>query len=693
MFGTSLLFLEPIDYDESKAVEDTLFECVLDCRDLDFVSVEEVVIPGCQQYEFSQDQVGDWRDRSEAFDRWFQFPTLKTINFQAEPWCLRLSKEGGKTAFDFPRTIKIRWVTRPEGKSLLWRKDQQGLPSVFTPAAAVNNRSLFPCQEPPIAMASWQCVLSGTGCSEDTKFFCTGDEDAIVGANGENSDGVLEYYFFTRMVLPMSTFAVAAGRWTVTKIVENSYQFLPKDAPSSCKRKHDPYPCHIDRGDVGPVIPCRLIGPERLVSTVSGQWKNYLPACLTAAHSLLGPHPFQKLDIVILPRCYSGLGLSSPSLMFVSQSVVINCDGHNLVRLAHEISHSWFGLVVGALDWTEEWLSEGFATFAEDHIHAKAMDLLAQQGLREFAGYPLKDFSWSSWDDCRSWIKYKTLAAELDATPAVHQIMRPMAGKELRDPETDVAFVKNGQNPELTFTQVNYLKGYFLLRHFCDTVGQDKFFALLRYYVHELYHGCLVHSTDFLTLFFKSFPEHYPPEKCEDNVKKICSEWLDVPSHVVEKYETLNEKSPLIQSAFRVLKTVPVKRAKKRKVSGSVCKDDKTKDGLVAEQLIILLEMLLERAKLSKDCLRDLDKRFAFATKNADVQHRWCELIVKHGFKENLDFVRDFLREHQAMGVYMYAELALKSRSFNAVAKDVFEELKGEMDPSTVVNISEMLNT
>jgi hypothetical protein len=44
--------------------------------------------------------------------------------------------------------------------------------------------------------------------------------------------------------------------------------------------------------------------------------------------------------------------------MFISQSVVVKTDASMLVRLAHEISHSWFGLVIGALDWTEEWLSE-----------------------------------------------------------------------------------------------------------------------------------------------------------------------------------------------------------------------------------------------------------------------------------------------------------------------------------------------
>jgi hypothetical protein len=40
-----------------------------------------------------------------------------------------------------------------------------------------------------------------------------------------------------------------------------------------------------------------------------------------------------------------------------------------------------------------------------------------------------------------------------------------MGGNELRDAETSALYVKNGINPAMSYTQVHYLKGYFLLRY------------------------------------------------------------------------------------------------------------------------------------------------------------------------------------------------------------------------------------
>lgn len=51
-------------------------------------------------------------------------------------------------------------------------------------------------------------------------------------------------------------------------------------------------------------------------------------------------------------------------------------------RICHEIAHAWFGLVIGAKDWTEEWISEGFATYLEDIIWAEAQKARWSSGVR-----------------------------------------------------------------------------------------------------------------------------------------------------------------------------------------------------------------------------------------------------------------------------------------------------------------------
>lgn len=72
---------------------------------------------------------------------------------------------------------------------------------------------------------------------------------------------------------------------------------------------------------------------------------------------------------------YPSFPLYSPHIIFLSQSVLPG--GRQLcgTRLCHEIAHAWFGLAIGARDWTEEWISEGFATFLEDVFWARAQQV------------------------------------------------------------------------------------------------------------------------------------------------------------------------------------------------------------------------------------------------------------------------------------------------------------------------------
>ncbi len=52
-------------------------------------------------------------------------------------------------------------------------------------------------------MASWQCLLKVTNDpNAEHKMFCTGDQNGQSEKDGQE-------YFYTQMILPMSTFAVS----------------------------------------------------------------------------------------------------------------------------------------------------------------------------------------------------------------------------------------------------------------------------------------------------------------------------------------------------------------------------------------------------------------------------------------------------------------------------------------------------
>ena len=77
--------------------------------------------------------------------------------------------------------------------------------------------------------------------------FCTGDEVCEVISE---DDSHRSHYAFTEMVLPMSTFAVAIGKgWECVTIVPKLNNQRTHNDEIKCH--HDPYPCHVQRGDLG----------------------------------------------------------------------------------------------------------------------------------------------------------------------------------------------------------------------------------------------------------------------------------------------------------------------------------------------------------------------------------------------------------------------------------------------------------
>ena len=381
----------------STEAEKKAFEFILDCCDIEVTRVEALQ-PTMTRLEWLELFSRDLNDSAEKYLKLSKdsFNTGGLLH-RTDKWSLRIWDPNIYSPKDFPQCIKIHYTTKAEGSSLRWAVDQDGDDCVYTAGMWVNNRSLMPCQEYG-SLSTWQAIIRVP--SESIVVLMSGDEEPCVTPENQ----LVEYYYKSRMPLPSFSLALAIGHWQCAVVAmpgsgevdcgekgfnenrcNDSVGFAdpgesdgPICVPKSVTVKY-PYlqktclhnlRCQIPYCEK-PQLPCRIFAPSSLLPRAVAEFKSAIRQYSVAVQKLLGPCPFPRMDIVFYPPCSQDMAMSNPNLLFLSQSVVAG-DGSMCVRLGHELSHYWFGLLLGARDWTEEWLSEGFATFAEDIIEASA---------------------------------------------------------------------------------------------------------------------------------------------------------------------------------------------------------------------------------------------------------------------------------------------------------------------------------
>nr|XP_020449400.1 aminopeptidase O isoform X2 [Monopterus albus] len=589
------------------------FTLVLDCCDLDVSKVEEVDVTSVsatsslppevtpkgsgvssanQQTAFIQKLIsmpsGQWRQKHQLFSLCSRAPGAQDVlHFHRDRWSLQVRKKRVTSPQEFPCAVRVCYETRPTGCSVRWTKDQDSRVCVYTAGSPINNRALFPCQEPPVAMSTWQATVRAPS---ECVVLMSGEEQAVPIEDRDTRFSVWNYH--VTMPMPASTFTLAvghwcqvtaetpprvergvkdkmdcdkqvkpvAGEWTEAGLVSglgNSSSELVKLSPlqtgsgdqttrshsASCYSSledeglsvtdysgtvdgsiscsHGDYPCRFPErlARSQRVIPHRVFAPVCLLEKAQMGVLKLLSQCLAAAHTILGVHPFPRLDVLIIPAGFSSLGMASPHIIFLSQSVLpagSPGSGQNSLslcgsRVCHEIAHSWFGLVIGARDWTEEWISEGFATYLEDIIWAQAQQISSQDAVEQ--------------SDLKALLRWRRLSDELQNSEEELQILRPNMENTGRVSESGSSMVKHALNPDKTFMQVHYLKGYFLLRFLASQVGEQQFIDFFRLFV-KRYHGQLILSQDFLQLLLITFPDM---ERKDLTLNAIYADWLDRP--------------------------------------------------------------------------------------------------------------------------------------------------------------------
>ncbi|KAJ3603776.1 hypothetical protein NHX12_028517, partial [Muraenolepis orangiensis] len=431
--------------------DDGDFTLVLDCCDLNILNVEALDVTSVTSMSGLSDEVrGDRpsRDRSAAMLRkLFSMPSAHwrrqhqlfsecsgapasldagPVEFHTDRWSLQVKKRGVTTPADFPRALRVSYETRPVGHSVRWTRDQDKRVCVYTAGSPINNRALFPCQEPPVAMSTWQAKVRAPG---DCVVLMSGENEALP-INDEET-GLLIWDYYVTMPMPASTLTLARaslverqptrmpnpglcldlgapppanGEWTSGERSASPSERWPRgtgagdsaavdidDSAGVWCCSHGDYPCRFSERSAWSqrVVPHRVFAPACLLRKAQLGVLALLPRCLAAAHAVLGVHPFPRLDVLVVPDGFSSLGMASPHIIFLSQSV-LEVDGPGVgggasdgslrgSRLCHELAHSWFGLAIGARDWTEEWISEGFATYLEDVIWAGAQQLQPEE--------------------------------------------------------------------------------------------------------------------------------------------------------------------------------------------------------------------------------------------------------------------------------------------------------------------------
>ncbi|XP_065511637.1 aminopeptidase O isoform X3 [Caloenas nicobarica] len=500
------------------------FLLILDCCDLSVLKVEEVdvaAVSGIEKFTRSaklpdaskelenlRNQIvhelvtlsaDRWKEQLYYFTCCSKAPGCGELLFTTSTWSLEIRKSGIQTPIDFPHAIRIWYKTKPEGRSVTWTTDQSGRPCVYTMGSPINNRALFPCQEPPVALSTWQAsVRTAAGF--------------VVLMSGENSaepiqlhEDILSWYYYVTMPMPASTFTIAVGCWqevrqqSFTAAVQANIEFSLPSLQADFRWHeeicgHVEYPCRFQNpaAMLQAVIPYRVFAPWCLMEHCEEHLLQLIPQCLSAAYTTLGTHPFSRLDVLIVPSNFSSLGMASPHIIFLSQSVLPGGSHLCGTRLCHEIAHAWFGLAIGARDWTEEWISEGFATFLEDIFWARAQQLSHDE------------VKWQQ--ELKALLRWRRLRDEVQNSEEELQVLRPKKESTGELSESGASVIKHGLKAEKIFMQVHYLKGYFLLRSLARTIGEASYLASLRKFVHK-FHGQLVLSQDFLRMLLEDIPE------------------------------------------------------------------------------------------------------------------------------------------------------------------------------------------
>ncbi|WP_170319737.1 M1 family metallopeptidase [Polyangium spumosum] len=372
--------------------------------------------------------------------------------------------------------VKYRGVISAVDDHGAFREEEGGASYIFSHFEATAARRVFPCIDDPGVKVPWQLSLRVR--EADVALSNT----RVLGED-EEPGGMKLVRFAPTPPLPSYLLAFAVGPFDIV------------DAGVAGKNK----------------VPVRIVVPRGLAEKASFAAKT-TPPLLGMAEAYLGSaYPYDKLDVVTIPRLSSFGAMENPGLVTYGArgSLSAPSDETPMFRrgftatMAHELAHQWFGNLVTMDFWDDLWLNEAFATWMGSKI------------VEQFA---------PAWREDARRVAMTSYAMSEDGLLSARKIRQEILTQD------DISNAFDG---------ITYQKGAAVLRMFEAYVGPDKFQRGVRRYLDEHAHGN-AKAADFLAaLSAETSPE----------IGAAIATFLDQPGVPLVKAELSCEKgkSPAVK--------------------------------------------------------------------------------------------------------------------------------------------------
>ncbi|MCO5586925.1 hypothetical protein L7F22_040869 [Adiantum nelumboides] len=241
-------------------------------------------------------------------------------------------------------SFTVLYATDPSASALQWLEPPQTagkkLPYILTQCQAIHARSIFPCQDTPLARIQYSAkvnvpkemkvVMSAAHVGRSAP--SAGEATGACEEGRWLMEGRIVEYFNMEQTIPPYLFAMAAG-----DIVH---------ADLSARTRVYAEPCELE------AAANEFAGTE---------------AMMRQGEALFGPYEWERLDLLVLPPSFPYGGMENPRMVFLTPTVIVG-DKSGVQVVAHELAHSWTGNLITNATNDDFWLNEGFTTYAERRI-------------------------------------------------------------------------------------------------------------------------------------------------------------------------------------------------------------------------------------------------------------------------------------------------------------------------------------